>query len=431
ISGNGITKPGYLYGTMHVSEKLVFNLSDSFFTALKYVDMVALETDHDAWQEFTDDLSGDDDDVLSLRNPYAYYSGRNYNQNLYNESFNFESPDNDLLGAMLSSKPMMTNEFLYRSNMYRQEYEEDTYLDLFIFQAGKKLGKEVIGLETLEGSYEAAMRAQIPDDDDKKANNYYRGGYFDPSKMEEAYRNQDLSLLDSLNKLSSPGKNFQRWMLDERNIIMANRIDSILQSGTSLFSAVGAAHLPGETGVIWLLREKGYQVRAVKFTANNGNQDKETIEKMRFPVHFGKQWSKDSLWSADAPGRFYPTASYKGFEQHLCADMNNGAFYAVYRLKTFGWWTGQSPEYVAERLDSILYEKIPGKIQDRTRLETPFPGHQVTTRTRRGDVQRYKIYVTPFEVIMFTTGGNGDYALGEEADRFMNSIRFLETVKTA
>ncbi|MEZ4966134.1 MAG: TraB/GumN family protein [Saprospiraceae bacterium] len=431
ISGNGITKPGYLYGTMHVSEKLVFNLSDSFFTALKYVDMVALETDHDAWQEFTDDLSGDDDDVLSLRNPYAYYSGRNYNQNLYNESFNFESPDNDLLGAMLSSKPMMTNEFLYRSNMYRQEYEEDTYLDLFIFQAGKKLGKEVIGLETLEGSYEAAMRAQIPDDDDKKANNYYRGGYFDPSKMEEAYRNQDLSLLDSLNKLSSPGKNFQRWMLDERNIIMANRIDSILQSGTSLFSAVGAAHLPGETGVIWLLREKGYQVRAVKFTANNGNQDKESIEKMRFPVHFDKQWSKDSLWSADAPGRFYPTASYKGFEQHLCADMNNGAFYAVYRLKTFGWWTGQSPEYVAERLDSILYEKIPGKIQDRTRLETPFPGHQVTTRTRRGDVQRYKIYVTPFEVIMFTTGGNGDYALGEEADRFMNSIQFLETVKTA
>ena len=144
ISGNGITKPGYLYGTMHVSEKLVFNLSDSFFTALKYVDMVALETDHDAWQEFTDDLSGDDDDVLSLRNPYAYYSGRNYNQNLYNESFNFESPDNDLLGAMLSSKPMMTNEFLYRSNMYRQEYEEDTYLDLFIFQAGKKLGNRAM-----------------------------------------------------------------------------------------------------------------------------------------------------------------------------------------------------------------------------------------------------------------------------------------------
>lgn len=431
ISGNGASKPGYLYGTMHVSEKLVFNLSDTFYVALRNVDMVALETDHDEWQQFTDDISGDgDDDILAFRNPYAYYGGRGNYQNLYNESFRFAPPDNELLGAMLSSKPMMTNEFLYRSNLYRQEYEEDTYLDLFIFQSGKKLGKRVIGLETLEGSYEAAMRAQIPDDDDKKNGNYYRG-FFDPSKMEEAYRNQDLSLLDSLNKLSSPGKNFQRWMLDERNIIMANRIDSILQSGTSLFSAVGAAHLPGEMGVIVLLRKKGYTMRPVKFTSTSGNKDKEIIEKIRFPVRLSQQWSHDSVWSADAPGRFYPTANYRGFEQHLCADMNNGAFYAVYRLKTFGMWSGQSPEYIAERLDSLIYEKIPGKIQDRVRLNEPFPGHQITTRTRRGDIHRYKIFVTPFEVIMFTTGGNGDYALGEEADRFMTSIRFSEKVLAA
>lgn len=431
ISGNGIAKPGYLYGTMHVSEKLVFNLSDSFFVALRNVDMVALETDHDEWQEFTDDITGDgDDDVLAFRNPYAYYGGRGKFQNLYGESFRFTTPDNDLLSAMLSSKPVMSNEFLYRSNMYRQEYEEDTYLDLFIFQAGKKLGKKVIGLETLEGSYESALRAQIPDDDEKKNGNFYRG-FFDPSKMEEAYRNQDLTLLDSLNKLSSPGKNFQRWMLDERNVVMANRIDSILRSGTSLFSAVGAAHLPGETGVIKLLRGKGYTMRPVRFTTFTGNQEKDAIEKIRFPVKLSRQWPADSLWSVEAPGKFYPTANFKGFEQLLCADMNNGAFYAVYRLKTFGWWSGQSPEYIAERLDSLLYEQIPGKIQERTRLKEPFPGHQITTRTRRGDVQRYKIYVTPCEVIMFTIGGNGDYALGEEAERFLNSIRFSNGISAA
>ncbi len=424
ISGKGIAKPGYLYGTMHVSEKLVFNLSDSFFIALRNVDMVALETDHDEWQQFTEDINNDDDEGLSLRNMYGGFGGRPNYQNLYNESFKFEAPENEMLGAILSSKPMMTNEFLYRSNTYRQEYEEDTYLDLFIFQAGRKLGKKVIGLETIEGSYEAAMRAQIPDDEEKKKAAYR--GYFDASKMEEAYRNQDLTLLDSLNRLSSPGKNFQRWMLDERNVVMANRIDSVLQSGTALFSAVGAAHLPGETGVILLLRNKGYTVRPVRFTANNEKKDKEKIDKIRYPVKLSRQWSVDSLWSADAPGRFYPTANYRGFEQHLSADMNNGAFYAVYRMNTNGWWTGQSQAYIADRLDSLIYEKIPGKIQDRRRLSEPFPGHEITTRTRRGDVQRYRIYVTPFEVIMFTTGGNGDYALGEEASQFLNSIRFAE-----
>ena len=110
ISGNNAPKPGYLYGTMHVSEKLVFNLSDSFFIALRDVDMVALETDHDEWQQFTEDINGDDDAETAAYNN-AYGGRRNY-QNLYSESFSFEAPEADLLGAILSSKPMMTNEFL-------------------------------------------------------------------------------------------------------------------------------------------------------------------------------------------------------------------------------------------------------------------------------------------------------------------------------
>ncbi|CAN5809325.1 hypothetical protein BH11BAC4_BH11BAC4_20520 [soil metagenome] len=30
ITGNGLTKPSYLFGAMHVSSKLVFHLGDSF-----------------------------------------------------------------------------------------------------------------------------------------------------------------------------------------------------------------------------------------------------------------------------------------------------------------------------------------------------------------------------------------------------------------
>ncbi len=41
ISGNGLKGPSYLFGTMHVSSKLAFHLSDSFYYALKQVDAVA------------------------------------------------------------------------------------------------------------------------------------------------------------------------------------------------------------------------------------------------------------------------------------------------------------------------------------------------------------------------------------------------------
>ncbi len=50
ITGNGMQKPSYLFGTMHVSNKMVFHLSDSFYTALQQVDVVALEQNPYFWQ---------------------------------------------------------------------------------------------------------------------------------------------------------------------------------------------------------------------------------------------------------------------------------------------------------------------------------------------------------------------------------------------
>jgi uncharacterized protein YbaP (TraB family) len=428
ISGNGAAHPSYLYGTMHVSEKLAFNLSDSFFVALRNVDVVALETDCDGWQKFQDELA----DSRGGMGPDRYYRARRSGTNLYNGAFQFETPSNEVLGAMLSYKPYLSNEFLYRSEDYRADYEENTYLDLFIHQAGKKLGKKVIGLETIEGSYEAVTRSGLPPDD-KDDDERYNRGYVSRDDFEGAYRDQDLSLLDSLDRMMTPGKHYRRWMLDERNVVMADGIDSIMRRGERIFAAVGAAHLPGdEMGVIQLLRKKGYAMRPVRFNTVADPKEKEGIEKLRYPVKMSTQWAADSSWAADAPGKFYPTVEAAGFAQNLYADMSNGAYYAVYQVKTNGFWTGQSQDYIAKRIDSLLYERVPGKIQERKRLEGgPFPGHEVTTRTRRGDILRYKILITPFDVLVFLIGGTGEYALGEEASQFLRSARVPQVAPAA
>src|SRR5258705_12401731 len=44
ITGNGLQKPSYLFGTMHVSDKMAFHLCDSFYNAIKNVQVVALKT---------------------------------------------------------------------------------------------------------------------------------------------------------------------------------------------------------------------------------------------------------------------------------------------------------------------------------------------------------------------------------------------------
>ena len=49
ITGPGLVKPSYLYGTMHVSNKVAFHLSEEFFAALDGSDVVALEMDPASW----------------------------------------------------------------------------------------------------------------------------------------------------------------------------------------------------------------------------------------------------------------------------------------------------------------------------------------------------------------------------------------------
>src|ERR1700748_2148977 len=50
ITGNGLKTPSYLFGTMHVSNKMVFHLSDSFYNAIQRCDEVALELNPKHWQ---------------------------------------------------------------------------------------------------------------------------------------------------------------------------------------------------------------------------------------------------------------------------------------------------------------------------------------------------------------------------------------------
>jgi uncharacterized protein YbaP (TraB family) len=83
--------------------------------------------------------------------------------------------------------------------------------------------------------------------------------------METLYKNQDLQGLAALmteeeNKMYGGHADI---MLTERNQSWIAGIEAAAKETPTLF-AVGAAHLGGETGVINLLRKKGYKVEAVK-----------------------------------------------------------------------------------------------------------------------------------------------------------------------
>jgi uncharacterized protein YbaP (TraB family) len=416
ITGNGLKKPSYLFGTMHVSSKLVFHLSDSFYLDIRNAEVVALELDPQLWQ---DQLFRFQKMQTNLR----FYTQGAPGDYINERSFQLEKYD-DKLKSALSDEPTIINGLLYRTFQSRADFEEDTYLDLYIYQTGKKLGKQATGVEDYFTTEQLVMEAAQDMMKDKKKRAPDTDGaspYELEKKTQEAYRKGDLDMLDSLEKLLQPSESYMEKFLYRRNEIQAASIDTIVRHH-SLFVGVGAAHLPGKRGVIELLRKKGYILRPVTMPDRDATQ-KDDIDKIRVPVAFSTFTSDDGDFSVQLPGKLYRRSENRTADSWQYADMGNGAYYMIGRVKTHGSFLGQKEDMILRKVDSLLYENIPGKILKRTPItRSGYRGFDITGRTRRGDIQRYNILVTPYEVLIFKMSGNNNYTEGKEADQFFSSI---------
>ena len=254
ISGNGLSKPSYLFGTMHLQDKRIFNLSDSLYSYLDQADGFALEVD---FKEYIDsafkrmfekkenEILNDEEQVKI--NPKKY------------------GKDADSLLKELGIKQTkFTKKQLkeireYRINKVLEKGEMPTILDAYLFgiasRKGKWLGAVEDVLDQLDLSDE--LGADITADDVFIPETRLR---LSLEQMISIYSNQDLNSIEVYASQMKP--DVEDKMLTKRNIKMARRMDS-LSHLRSMFFAVGAAHLPGDSGVIRLLRQKGFSVDPV------------------------------------------------------------------------------------------------------------------------------------------------------------------------
>ena len=132
------------------------------------------------------------------------------------------------------------------------------------------------------------------------------------------------------------------------------------------------------------------------------------------------------------PGKLYRRADGRSSDSWQHADMGNGAYYMIGKVKTNAGFLGQREETVLKKVDSLLYENVPGKILKKTAVtRNGYKGFDITARTRRGDIQRYNILVTPGEVWVFKMSGTNNYVEGPEAEQFFGSIRIRPTAASA
>jgi uncharacterized protein YbaP (TraB family) len=422
ISGNGLTKKSYLYGTMHVSGRIAYHLGEEFFEGLEQADAIALESNPIIWLDEIVDSKYANDYLGRYAIKYQYYKG------FYKDAFKVNPPESKELSNALSSNHYLTNWMLYRESGGKSDFEEETFLDMFIYQAGSKNNKPIYSLEDFRQTSIFSKLSRIPDIEKKELSAWYKEltedkRYFEI--LQDSYRSQDLDLMDSLQKEIS-SDNHLKYMLYDRNVIMADNIDSIIQSNTSLFIGIGAAHLPKAKGVIGLLRSKGYSVESVTPTiSDKAKKMKEELSSKKRALPFSNSFST-KLFSMKVSGKIYETPSYSYQRQFFAPELTNGTFYTVTQMSTYAFLQGTSKANYLDKIDSLLFENIPGEIVEKKEItKNGFKGLDILNKTKSGDYQHYQIIVTPINVFVFKMGGKDNF-VKDKGDKFFEAIKLDE-----
>ena len=264
VSGNGLTKPSYLFGTHHLIEK---EKIDNFDKALAYIpqtDVVVGEMDLSNMLgmqlKMLKVVFMKDTTIKQLLNPEEYKLVDIQMKEVVGKGL-------DKLGKM---KPVLLST-LYDAKLYMNRYnlkKEPEAVDQVFQKAGKKAKKKIIGLETAEQQInillnsmplkrQAEQLVQVVKDKDKTIDSY--------KKLNESYLAGDLKRMSELstdeNQMTPAEK---KALIVDRNNNWLVQLKALIPE-KSCFVAVGCMHLADKEGLIQQLRNIGYTVEPVAF----------------------------------------------------------------------------------------------------------------------------------------------------------------------
>ena len=251
ISGNGLSQPSYLFGTMHILCATDAKLSTNLRTIIKDSREIYFEIDMDNMGELMGAMKylrmNDGVKISDLLTVEEYERVKDY----------FEKNKAMLPFSMMNRfKPYFVSSLIGEKMM---TCEKKNGMEELIMRESKQYDKQIKGLETTE--FQASIFDSIPYD--KQAKDLL--AYIDSIdnyrqitlEMVDVYREQDLDRMDSLMKKSDPGmESYMDLLLYDRNRRWVTLMPQVMKEGSVLF-AVGAGHLPGDQGVIKLLQKKG------------------------------------------------------------------------------------------------------------------------------------------------------------------------------
>ncbi len=254
ITGKSMKEPSYLFGTMHVKDKRAFQFHDSLLTKLKSCKVFAGEIVLD--KASAKEVSGD------ILLPQGKELKTLLTEKEYKKVKKFCKKHLGTMALFVNKiKPVFTSAMISESLM---ESDMPKALDEYLQEKAKDYNLRVTGLETVKEQMSALDELSLEDQakmlleqidhlDEEKA---------ELQRLANVYASQNLDSIYSFVQTPEMEGEFGDALIKDRNFAMATRLEKLILS-ESTFCAVGAAHLPGENGMLNLLKKQGYTLRPI------------------------------------------------------------------------------------------------------------------------------------------------------------------------
>jgi uncharacterized protein YbaP (TraB family) len=262
ITGNGLKKPSYLFGTFHLGVKPSNKIIDSCTKFIKQVDQFYGEIDiteagQNPQQIQQMGMLDEGIKLADLINEDDYKLLKNFMKDSV-------AMDESVYAQM---KPMMVSILISIAYMSKMEGMDDINysIDKELQQIASENKIEIKGFESVKNQGEIMFNKITPIDQADYLIESIKTNQFSKESIQSMIAFYNQGNLNEINKMTEQIMNtsFVDIFLTQRNEKWMQTIQPLLSENKKIFIAVGAGHLTGNKGLIKLLREKGYTVKSI------------------------------------------------------------------------------------------------------------------------------------------------------------------------
>lgn len=249
VSGNGLSKPTYLYGTIHMICSGDYFISEKTKKAFDASDKLILEVNLDDPKEMTDMQQ-----MVMGKEPLS----KSLTPEQLTKLDAILKKSGGITLQRVDSFSLMSVMSLILSKSF--ECTDMKFYEMDFIASAKKRKEQIGGLETVksqfksfEDAYSVNEMIEMLEASDTALS----------KDMVVAYKQEKLEdLYEIITAEKVMNDKAKKYMLYERNVNWVKSLPEMMKK-ESLFVAVGSAHLAGEQGLISLLRKAGYKVKPV------------------------------------------------------------------------------------------------------------------------------------------------------------------------